>query len=79
MEWGHDEVQISRRETTEESNHRHRLLLRARQQRPRRRRAAEQREELAPSQVEHGLPSGTRCASLAHAQDAPEAPSRSLG
>ena len=31
-------------------------LLRARRERPRRRRAAEQRDELAPSHVEHGGP-----------------------
>jgi hypothetical protein len=57
----------------------HRRLLRARCERPRRRRAAEQRDELASSYVEHGLPSGTRCASLPQAQDAPKAPRRSLG
>jgi hypothetical protein len=38
------------------------------------RRAAEQRQKLASSYVEHGLPSRTRCASLQQAQDAPEAP-----
>src|SRR5262249_40625591 len=48
-------------------------LLRARRERPRSR-AAEQRDELASSLVEHGLPLGTRCASLPQAQDAPEAP-----
>jgi hypothetical protein len=42
-------------------------LLRARRERPRGRRAAEQREELASSEVWHGLPSGTRRASLAQA------------
>jgi hypothetical protein len=43
------------------------------------RRAAEQGYYLAPSYVEHGLPLGTRCASLPQAQDAPEAALRSLG
>ena|SRR6516165_2187967 len=38
-------------------------------------RAAEQRDELASSCVEHGLP---RCASLPQAKDAPEAPRRSF-
>src|SRR4051794_28836266 len=38
------------------------------------RRPAEQRDELTSSYVEHGLPSGTRCASLPQAQDAPEVP-----
>src|SRR5262249_42635224 len=48
MEWGHDKVQISRRESTEESNHRQSLLLRESRERQRRR-AAEQRDELAAS------------------------------
>src|SRR2546423_1857710 len=38
-----------------------RRLLRARRKRPRRCCTAEQREELASSDVGHGLPSGTRC------------------
>jgi hypothetical protein len=54
-------------------------LLRPRRERPRRRCAAEQRDELASSEAEHGLLPGTRCASLPQAQDAPEAPRRSLG
>jgi hypothetical protein len=41
----------------EKSHHRHRRLLRARRERPRRRRDAEQRDEFAPSQVEHGASS----------------------
>jgi hypothetical protein len=41
-------------------------LLRRCRERPRRGRAAEQRDELAPSYVRHGLPLGTRCASLSH-------------
>jgi hypothetical protein len=49
-------------------------LLRPRVKRPRGRRAAEQREELASLYVEHGLPLGTRCASLQQAQHALEAP-----
>jgi hypothetical protein len=36
--------------------------------------AAEQRDELASSYVEHGLPSGTRRASLPQAENAPVAP-----
>jgi len=55
-------------------NHRHRRLLRARRERARSHRAPEQRDELASSQVEHGLLPGTRCASLLQAQDATEAP-----
>jgi len=50
-----------------------------RRQRPRVRRAAEKRDELASSYVEHGLPSGTRCASLPQAQVAPEAPAGPWG
>jgi hypothetical protein len=49
-------------------------LLRARPKRPRGGRPAEQRDELTSPEVEHGLLPGTRCASLQHAQDAPEAP-----
>src|SRR5262249_31182037 len=49
-------------------------LLRARRERPRRRCAAEQRDQLASSEVEHGLLPGTRCAILPQAQDALEAP-----
>src|SRR5262245_4558787 len=52
--------------------------LRPRRQRPRRR-ATEQGYQLAPSYVGHGLPLGTRCASLPHAEVAPEGTSRSLG
>jgi hypothetical protein len=51
-------------------NHRHRWLLRARRDRPRGSRATEQRDELASSDVGHGLLPGTRCASLAHALSA---------
>jgi hypothetical protein len=54
-------------------------LLRPRRERPRGGRAAEQREELASSYVGHGLPLGTRCASLPHAKVAPEGTGRSLG
>jgi hypothetical protein len=50
-----------------------RALLRPGRERPRRR-PAEQRDELASPYVEHGLLPGTRCASLAQAQDAPERP-----
>src|SRR5215472_4249443 len=48
-------------------------LLRARRERRGGCSAAEQRDELASSEVGHGLPSGTRCASLPQAQVAPEA------
>src|SRR5262249_463700 len=41
----------------EYANHWHRRLLPAPRQRPGRRRAAEQRDEMAASFVEHGLPS----------------------
>ena len=37
----------------QEADHRHRRLLRARRERPRRRRTAEQRDELAPSSLDH--------------------------
>src|SRR5262249_14039095 len=47
----------------------HGALLRPRRERPRRR-AAEQRDELTSSYVGHGLPVGSRCVSLLHAQDA---------
>src|SRR5262245_10495188 len=40
----------------EEADYRHRRLLRSRRERPRRR-AAEERDELASSYAEHGLPS----------------------
>jgi hypothetical protein len=53
--------------------------LPARGERPRGRRTAEQREELASSEVEHGLLPGTRCASLPQAHDAPEAPAGPWG
>src|SRR5262245_56701465 len=62
----------------DEADHRHRLL-RAHRERPRNRRAAEQRKELASPYVEHGLLPGTRCASLAQAQDGPEAPASPWG
>src|SRR5262249_19654129 len=48
MEWGHDKVQISRRESTEESNHRQSLLLRESRERPRRR-AGQQRGHVEAS------------------------------
>jgi hypothetical protein len=51
---------------------------RCRSKRPRGR-SAEQRDELTSCYVEHGLPSGTRCASLQQAQDAPEAPAGPWG
>src|SRR5262245_55758587 len=54
-------------------------LLRLRGERPCCRRAAEQRQELAPSEVEHGLLPGTRRASLPRAGVAPEGTRRSLG
>jgi hypothetical protein len=60
------------------ADHPDRRLLRARRQRPRCR-AAEQREELASSDVEHGLLPGTRCASLPQPQDVPEAPAGPWG
>src|SRR5262249_15294692 len=60
------------RDGAEEADHRQRRLLRARRERPRRR-AAEQRNELASSDVEHGLLPRTRCASLLQAGDAAEA------
>src|SRR5262249_31479727 len=59
---------------TQESESSHSLLLRACRERPYRGCAAEQRDDLASSEVEHGLLPGTRCASLPQAQDAPEAP-----
>jgi hypothetical protein len=62
----------------DETNHWHCRLLRARRQRPSRR-AAEQGYHLAPSYVGHGLPLGTRCASLPHAKVAPEGTGLSLG
>jgi hypothetical protein len=43
------------------------------------RRRGLQRDELASSEVEHGLLPGTRCASLQQAQDAPEAPAGPWG
>jgi hypothetical protein len=42
-------------------------------------RAAEQRDELTSCYVEHGLPSGTRCASLPQAQDARKRPAGPWG
>jgi hypothetical protein len=53
-------------------------LLCVRRQRPRRR-AAKQRDELSSSEIEHGLPLGTRCASLPHAEVAPEVPAGPWG
>ena len=47
-----------------------RHLLRSDSKRLRGWHAAEQRDELAPSYVEHGLLPGTRCASLPQAQEA---------
>jgi hypothetical protein len=41
-------------------------LLRPHHNWPTGRRATEQGYQLAPSYVEHGLPLGTRCASLPH-------------
>jgi hypothetical protein len=49
-------------------------LLRPHCQRSGSRRAAKQRGELAPSRVEHGLPSGTRRASLPHLKLQPKRP-----
>ena len=40
---------------------------------------AEKGDELASSEVEHGLLPGTRCASLPQAQDAPKAPAGPWG
>src|SRR5215831_399199 len=51
----------------EPSDHWHRRLLCARRQRPRCSRAAEERDELAPSEIEHGLLPGTRSESLQQA------------
>src|SRR5262245_36272482 len=58
------------------TNHRHCRLLRARRDRPRQRRASEQGYQLAPSYVGHGLPLGTRSASLPHGEVAPEGTGR---
>src|SRR5262245_44998168 len=55
------------------------ITLCSRRDRPCDRRAAEQGYQLAPSYVGHGLPLGTRCASLPHAEVAPEGTGRSLG
>jgi hypothetical protein len=55
-ECGHEVRHLVRRRVPEKPNHRHRRLLRACSERPRCRRAAEQRDELASSEVEHGLP-----------------------
>jgi hypothetical protein len=57
MKRSHKVRAFSRRAAVEKSDHRHRRLLRARRERPCRRRAAQQRDELAPSHVEHGAPS----------------------
>src|SRR5215475_7089839 len=65
-----------RRSGLEIPDHRHRRLLRPRRERPRRRRAAEQRDELAPCRVDHGLPPGTRCASIPQAMLAPKGTGR---
>src|SRR5262245_64419294 len=54
-------------------------LLSTRLERPRSRRAAKKSNDLAPSYVGHGLPLGTCCASLPHAEVAPEGTGRSLG
>jgi hypothetical protein len=72
MEGGHNICKCVWGLTIKKSNQQHRGL-RASRDRPRGR-AAEQRDELASSYVEHGLPSGTRWGSLLQAQDAPEAP-----
>src|SRR5262245_25462625 len=53
----------------DKSDHRHGRLLRIRPERPRGHRAAEQRDELASSEVQHGLP-----CQLTAAHDAAEAP-----
>src|SRR5215472_10784693 len=70
---------IDRGRGIQETNHRYRRSLRACRERPYRGCAAEQRDELASSEVEHGLLPGTRCASLPQAQDAPEAPAGPWG
>src|SRR5262249_6820142 len=68
----------SRRVEAEKPDARQLRLLRARRRWPRKCRAAEQRDELAASYLEHGLPlrtpRETRCQSLPHAQGAAEAP-----
>src|SRR6516162_1081455 len=74
----HRRVRPGRR-TVEKPDHRHPRLLRARRERPGGGSAAEQRDELASSEVGHGLPSGTRCASLPQAQVAPKAPAGPWG
>jgi hypothetical protein len=55
-ERGHQVSGICERGVPQETNNRHCRLLRTRRERPRRR-AAEQRDELAPSHVEHGASS----------------------
>src|SRR5215831_1957239 len=66
---GHPFASGRTRVRAQEPDGRHlRWLLRARNERPRDRRAAEQGYQLAPSYVGHGLPLGTRCASLPYAK-----------
>src|SRR5215471_11028969 len=63
--------------TAEKADHRHGRLLPPRAlhlHREQQTAAADQANELTPRCVEHGLPSGTRQASLPQAQDALEAP-----
>jgi hypothetical protein len=66
------------RPTADKANHRHQWLLRTRLERPPGR-ANDQRDGLAPCHVDHGLPPGTRCAGLPHAEVAPKDTRRSLG
>src|SRR5262245_3713946 len=73
-------VRICLGEADQGSNAPHPLrLLSVRRERPRRRRASEQGYQLAPSYVGHGLPLGTRCASLPHAKVARKVPAGPWG
>src|SRR5262249_36813953 len=56
-----------------------RRLLRACREGPCRRRAPKQGYQLSPSYIGHGLPLGTRCASLPHAEVAAEVPAGPWG
>src|SRR5262249_15595964 len=78
-EWAEKILTGVRRSLVKEPDHGQCRLLCPRRKRPRGRRAAEERDEIAPSWVEHGLLPGTRCASLPQAQDAPEAPAGPWG
>src|SRR5262249_19600907 len=64
---------------SEPSDYRHRGLLRPRRERPCRRRAAEQRDEMAASCVEHGLPSRNPLCQLTAGSGCLGSARRSLG